>query len=107
MAARTNEENGTVTMNSSLTARVPVAALIAIALATAFAAPALAQRGGPPTPQQDVRWRFIGSEGNRAIAVVGEPGDPAVMYVGAASGGIFNRHPSDSRGTLSIHRASP
>lgn len=78
-----------MTMNSSLTARVPVAALIAIALATAFAAPALAQRGGPQAAAQDIRWRHIGPDGNRAIAVVGEPGNPAVMYVGAASGGIF------------------
>ena len=34
-------------------------------------------------------FRFIGPDGNRAIAVVGEPGNPNVSYVGAASGGIF------------------
>ncbi len=34
-------------------------------------------------------YRFIGPDGNRAIAIVGEPGNPAVTYVGAASGGIF------------------
>jgi photosystem II stability/assembly factor-like uncharacterized protein len=34
-------------------------------------------------------FRFIGPDGNRAIAVVGEPGNPMVSYVGAASGGIF------------------
>jgi photosystem II stability/assembly factor-like uncharacterized protein len=34
-------------------------------------------------------FRFIGPDGNRTIAVVGEPGNPMVSYVGAASGGIF------------------
>ncbi|GAC1590653.1 MAG: hypothetical protein NVS3B19_11300 [Ginsengibacter sp.] len=33
--------------------------------------------------------RFIGPDGNRIISVVGEPGNPLVNYVGAASGGIF------------------
>jgi len=37
----------------------------------------------------ELRFRFIGPDGNRAIAVVGEPGNPAVAYIGAASGGIF------------------
>lgn len=34
-------------------------------------------------------FRFIGPDGNRAIAVVGEPGNSLVSYVGAASGGIY------------------
>jgi photosystem II stability/assembly factor-like uncharacterized protein len=40
-------------------------------------------------PYQQLRYRFVGPDGNRAIAVAGEPGNPLVMYVGAASGGIF------------------
>ncbi len=36
-----------------------------------------------------LKYRFIGPDGNRAISVVGEPGNPLVMYVGAASGGLF------------------
>src|SRR2546430_771664 len=36
-----------------------------------------------------LRYRFVGPEGNRAVAVVGEPGNPQVAYVGAASGGIW------------------
>ncbi len=36
-----------------------------------------------------LHFRFIGPDGNRAIAIVGEPGNPMVSYVGAASGGIF------------------
>src|SRR2546425_9638647 len=34
-------------------------------------------------------YRFVGPEGNRAVAVVGEPGNPLVAYVGAASGGVW------------------
>ena len=34
-------------------------------------------------------FRFVGPDGNRAIAVAGETGNPMVSYVGAASGGIF------------------
>jgi len=35
------------------------------------------------------RFRFIGPEGNRAIAIAGEPGNPMVNYIGAASGGLW------------------
>ncbi len=44
-----------------------------------------------PTPDsyKQLKWRYIGPSGNRAIAVAGLPGDPNVYYVGAASGGIF------------------
>jgi photosystem II stability/assembly factor-like uncharacterized protein len=34
-------------------------------------------------------FRFIGPEGNRAIAITGEPGNPMVTYIGAASGGLW------------------
>ena len=34
-------------------------------------------------------FRFIGPEGNRAIAIAGVPGDPMVNYIGAASGGLW------------------
>jgi photosystem II stability/assembly factor-like uncharacterized protein len=36
-----------------------------------------------------MRYRTLGPEGNRADAIVGEPGNPMVDYIGAASGGIF------------------
>lgn len=42
-----------------------------------------------PALFSEMRYRFIGPEGNRAIAIVGEPGNPMVNYIGAASGGIF------------------
>lgn len=37
----------------------------------------------------ELRYRFIGPDGNRAISVVGEPGNPLVTFVGAASGGLW------------------
>jgi photosystem II stability/assembly factor-like uncharacterized protein len=42
-----------------------------------------------PDVYDALKYRYIGPEGNRAIAVVGIPGNPNVYYVGAASGGIF------------------
>lgn len=45
--------------------------------------------GHKSNPLAQLRWRFIGPNGNRAAAVVGVPGNPMVDYVGAASGGIW------------------
>lgn len=42
-----------------------------------------------PYPFQSLRFRYVGPDGNRTIAVAGEAGNPQVAYVGAASGGIF------------------
>src|ERR1041384_8443888 len=36
-----------------------------------------------------MHFRFVGPEGNRAIAAIGEPGNPLVAYIGAASGGVW------------------
>jgi photosystem II stability/assembly factor-like uncharacterized protein len=49
------------------------------------------QEGSAPDPEifSELRFRFIGPDGNRAIAVVGEPGNDQVIYVGAASGGLW------------------
>ncbi|MFC2187957.1 glycosyl hydrolase [Fulvivirgaceae bacterium LMO-SS25] len=38
---------------------------------------------------KELDFRFIGPDGNRTIAVTGEPGNNMVMYVGMASGGLF------------------
>ncbi|MDW3194741.1 MAG: glycosyl hydrolase [Cytophagales bacterium] len=38
---------------------------------------------------KQLRFRFVGPEGNRAIAIAGVPGDPMVNYIGAASGGLW------------------
>src|SRR3989441_2807455 len=62
-----------------------VVALLALSIPPALA----------PAQQADttlwtrLRFRFVGPEGNRAVAVVGEPGNPLVAYVGAASGGVW------------------
>src|SRR6266576_2239934 len=36
-----------------------------------------------------LHFRFVGPEGNRAIAAVGDPGNSLVSYIGAASGGVW------------------
>lgn len=38
---------------------------------------------------KQLKFRFVGPEGNRAIAVAGVPGNPMVSYIGAASGGLW------------------
>jgi len=45
--------------------------------------------GVPNDPFHALHFRALGPIGNRAASIVGEPGNPLVMYVGAASGGIF------------------
>ena len=42
-----------------------------------------------PEIYSDLSFRHIGPEGNRVIAIAGVPGDPDIIYVGAASGGIW------------------
>ncbi len=67
-----------------------------------------------------LRYRFIGPDGNRAIAVAGVPGDPLVSYIGAASGGlwktidggtnwrpIFDDQPVNSIGAIAIAPSDP
>ena len=42
-----------------------------------------------PEAYGELKYRYIGPEGNRATSVAGVPGKPNIWYVGAASGGIF------------------
>lgn len=42
-----------------------------------------------PEVFKDLRFRFVGPEGNRTIAIAGVIGDPMINYVGAASGGLW------------------
>lgn len=42
-----------------------------------------------PSVFKELNFRFIGPEGNRAIAIAGGPGNPMVNYIGAASGGLW------------------
>lgn len=61
--------------------------VIAILLSVVVS-PLLAQTYDPAV-FKEMKYRFIGPEGNRAIAIAGEPGNPMVNYIGAASGGLF------------------
>ena len=55
------------------------------------------QPGGSETnPLAALHFRFVGPRGNRLDSVIGEPGNPNVIYVGAADGGIWK---SDDGGT--------
>ncbi len=69
-----------------------VAALAIVATFSVTSVPALqpllAQQIDP-TQYEQLEYRYIGPEGNRATAVVGIPGDDRVYYAGAASGGIW------------------
>jgi len=42
-----------------------------------------------PELLSELAYRYIGPDGNRTIAIAGEPGNNAVVYIGAASGGIW------------------
>ncbi|MGB6235255.1 MAG: hypothetical protein WBF46_17420 [Candidatus Acidiferrales bacterium] len=46
-------------------------------------------QNSPENPLAQLQYRFVGPMGNRADAIVGEPGNPNVVYIGAAAGGIF------------------
>ncbi|MFN8058645.1 MAG: hypothetical protein U0Q12_05720 [Vicinamibacterales bacterium] len=61
-------------------------ALVVASLPTTFAQ--TTSRPAPDTYRQ-LRWRFIGPEGNRFATVAGVVGDPSIYYVGAASGGVY------------------
>ena len=61
---------------------------IMVLLLGVVVSPLLAQTYDPETFKA-MKYRFIGPEGNRAIAIVGEPGNPMVNYIGAASGGLW------------------
>lgn len=71
------------------TALLFLAVLISSLAAGQRRPPAAEQGGADPGPLSQLRFRTIGVIGNRASAIVGEPGKPNVVYIGAASGGIF------------------
>ena len=70
---------------------------------------------GPEAVYENLQYRYIGPPGNRTAAVVGEPGNANVYYVGASSGGvwksedggfhwrpIFDKEPAQSIGAIAI-----
>lgn len=74
-------------------APVPVYLVAALSVAVA----PLAAQQLDPASLSGLSYRFIGPDGNRVIAVMGEPGDPLVMYAGAASGGLFKTDDGGAR----------
>jgi photosystem II stability/assembly factor-like uncharacterized protein len=103
-----------------------VAVLVCIATTAMVSAAAAAEAPVASSPDtrdtlfDGLEYRFIGPVGNRVPAVVGVPGDPAVYYAGAASGGIFKTtdggahwqpvfddHPVSSIGSLAVASADP
>ena len=73
-----------------------------------------------PDVFKELNFRFIGPEGNRAIAIAGVPGDPLVNYIGAASGGlwktedggvswksVFDEQEASSIGSVAISPSAP
>ena len=100
-------------MNATLSTKL----LVVLSLPAIFALPpAAAARDVGAKDLQSMRFRLIGPDrGNRTSAVVGDPGNPNVYYVGAASGGvwkstdggndfkpIFDKEPVQSIGALAI-----
>ncbi|MGD8319390.1 MAG: glycosyl hydrolase [Gemmatimonadota bacterium] len=71
-------------MPTSLRASLHLVAALVAASVTSLSAQQV-----DTTAYAGLRWRTIGPEGNRAIAVVGVPGNPMVAFVGAASGGVW------------------
>lgn len=66
--------------------------ILLAALILAIARVAGESQGAPSIPAETfsaLEWRHIGPEGNRFSAIAGVPGDPMVVYAGAASGGIY------------------
>ncbi|MGB3562915.1 MAG: hypothetical protein WBC09_07625, partial [Thermoanaerobaculia bacterium] len=86
-----------------------------VGAAVAAEAPEASSTDSRDTLFDRLEYRFIGPVGNRVPAVAGVPGDPAVYYAGAASGGIFKTtdggahwqpvfddHPVSSIGSLAV-----
>ena len=66
--------------------------VVVMATALLLTAPDLSWAQQPtisPDVYGQLKYRYIGPEGNRATSVAGVPGKPNIWYVGAASGGIF------------------
>ena len=66
-------------------------AILCLCLLTALALSlgSFAQSHENENPFRELHFRPLGPIGNRVASVVGEPGNPLVIYAGAAAGGIF------------------
>ena len=70
-------------------ARIPPGVMTVLVASVMLATGSAQQSAVTPAQYEQMRWRYIGPEGNRVSAVVGVPDDPATYYAGSASGGIF------------------
>ncbi len=70
-------------------ARIPPGVMTVLVASVMLATGSAQQSAVTPAQYEQMRWRYIGPEGNRVSAVVGVPEDPATYYAGSASGGIF------------------
>jgi photosystem II stability/assembly factor-like uncharacterized protein len=68
---------------------IRVTLLLLVSVGISIPAFAQASTSEAPNPFRHLHFRPIGPVGNRAASIVGEPGNPLVIYVGAAAGGIF------------------
>ena len=93
--------------------------IVTLPLGAGLLAQGQATRPGPDVYGQ-MRWRYIGPEGNRVSAVAGVPGDPLTYYAGSASGGIaktidggahweniFDKQDAQSIGALAVAPSDP
>ncbi len=80
----------TVSFPTQLFTLVCVLSLLAVGVAAGGLAAQLTAPGELPTDFfADADFRHVGPVGNRVSAVVGEPGNRNLYYLGAASGGVF------------------
>ncbi len=99
--------------------RLVAMGLVGLHMISGFNSPVRAQAFDAEYVSQ-LQYRFIGPDGNRAIAVAGVPGNPMVSYIGAASGGIwktvdagttwrpiFDDQPVSSIGSIAIAPSDP
>ena len=70
---------------------LPTVLLTSLILVVAQMAPSADTGTTPPTPFDHLEWRNLGptNMGGRVADVAGVPGDPKVVWVGAASGGVW------------------
>lgn len=63
---------------------------------------------GGPNGLGALHFRFVGPEGNRVSSIIGEPGNPNVVYIGAADGGIWKTSDGGTNWRrFSIRKTSP
>jgi photosystem II stability/assembly factor-like uncharacterized protein len=89
--------NPLISLTSRCSAALRIgAATLVLSLAVTGSSPAQGRggrgagaTGGGPDGLAALHFRALGPEGNRVASIIGEPGNPSVVYIGAADGGIW------------------